>query len=148
VIPLHDTERTTDDQDAGFTLIELLVVMIIIGILAAIAIPTYLNQRQNAIGASQISVLRAVADEVEGFYVNQDQYPSNYVQAGSQILLSTASGTGTQRVTVGNDVTYTLDLATGTDYCLLAHNAKAAGDRVWLASAGGIQPPSVSTCPF
>ena len=144
---MHDTERTTDDQDAGFTLIELLVVMIIIGILAAIAIPTYLNQRQNAIGSSQISDLRAVADEVEGFYVNQDQYPASFVQSGAQVLLSTALGTGTQRVTVGNSVTYSLN-PTGTDYCLLAHNPKAAGDRIWLASAGGIQPPSVSTCPF
>jgi type IV pilus assembly protein PilA len=140
-------ERTSDDQDAGFTLIELLVVMIIIGILASIAIPTFLNQRRNAIATSQLADLRSVADEVEGFYVENEGYPASFVQSGNQVSISSSLGTGTQRVTVGNDVSYRLDTATGT-YCLIAHNARAAQDRVWVSDAGGIQPSTVTTCPF
>ena len=98
--------------------------MIIIGILAAIAIPTFLHQRQNAINASQVSDLRSVAEEIEGFYVNQDQYPSNFNQAGGTVTISTASGTGTQRVTVGNTVTYRLD---ATGHGLLPARGESAG---------------------
>lgn len=64
--------RVEDDQ--GFTLIELLVVILIIGILAAIAIPSFLNQRTKGQDACAKSMLRTMQTAMETHYTDQNTY--------------------------------------------------------------------------
>ena len=63
--------RKAQDNHEGFTLIELLVVMIIIGILAAIAIPAFLSQKSKAYEAGMKSDLRSIATEIQTQLVDQ-----------------------------------------------------------------------------
>ena len=65
-----------DRGEEGFTLIELLVVIIIIGILAAIAIPVFLNQRQKGWDAAVQSDLRNAATAQETYLTENATYTS------------------------------------------------------------------------
>ena len=62
--------KSLREKDQGFTLIELLVVMIIIGILAAIAIPIFLNQRKKAQDTAATSDVSTLGKEVATYYVD------------------------------------------------------------------------------
>jgi len=57
--------KAKEEGEGGFTLIELLVVIIIIGILAAIAIPTFLSQREKGYKADMKSTVKNAATAVE-----------------------------------------------------------------------------------
>lgn len=62
--------KSMEQKDQGFTLIELLVVMIIIGILAAIAIPIFMNQRKKAQDSAAISDVSTLGKEIATYYVD------------------------------------------------------------------------------
>ena len=65
-------ERGQDEK--GFTLIELLVVILIIGILAAIALPAFLNQRAKAQDSEAKSAVRTAQTALETFYTDNQTY--------------------------------------------------------------------------
>ncbi|MDX6275835.1 MAG: type pilus assembly protein PilA, partial [Frankiales bacterium] len=62
--------KAQENNEGGFTLIELLVVMIIIGILAAIAIPVFLSQRAKARDTSVKADVSTLGKEIATYYVD------------------------------------------------------------------------------
>ncbi len=66
--------RVGSHAAAGFTLIELLVVIIIIAVLATIAIPTFMGQRQHAQDAAAYSLVRNSLTAIQGAFVDTNDY--------------------------------------------------------------------------
>jgi prepilin-type N-terminal cleavage/methylation domain-containing protein len=132
------TVRTA--RDRGFTLIELLVVIIIIGLLTAIAVPTFLNQRKKAYDASIQSDLHTVAVELESVQADLHEY---FTVTGSPGAVSIDTPTPRPvRVSKGNDIDGVLTDG-GLGYCLVGRNARAAHDYYISSVEGG---PSETPC--
>ena len=144
-------ERAQDEK--GFTLIELLVVILIIGILAAIALPAFLSQRGKAQDTDAKSKARTAQTAFETMYTDQQNYDKpgatgtdsgaadlqNVEPSLSQGPAMTASGSGqTWTVTVtsktGNTFTIAKDAAgVVTHTCHAVTNKGGCPDSVYVA---------------
>jgi type IV pilus assembly protein PilA len=130
------TIRTHPD-DEGFTLIELLVVIVIIGILAAIAIPVFLNERTKGYDATAKSDLRNLA----GF---EEIYLNDFNVYGTLAQVQAAE----PQVVISNGVTVTLVRYQGVNgYCLSARHSGSGLTWFYDSQGGGLQPRGSAGCP-
>lgn len=109
---LSSAGRMTAREESGFTLIELLVVLVIIGVLLAIAVPSYLGFKKRAEKSAAQSNVRAAVPAMEAFYSDNGTY------LGATLASLKAIDSGIASVTISglSASTYTISFTQGNCY--------------------------------
>ncbi len=125
-----------EEREGGFTLIELLVVILIIAILAAIAIPVFLNQRKKGWTAQVQSALKNAATAEETWLTSN----TNYATAVSDL-----SSVGFRYSTADVTMTDPISATGASSYCLQATSAHDS--TIVMRYDSNVGRPVDGTCP-
>jgi type IV pilus assembly protein PilA len=130
---LDRLHKLREEREGGFTLVELLIVIIIIGILASIAIPIFLNQRNKAYDAAAKSDLKGMQVAEESYLSDFSTYTTTVTGAGlfSEGFKPSASTTNT-----------VVGINNGTSYCL--KSVSQTGTAYFLGNSSG--GPTTTAC--
>ncbi|OGT33665.1 MAG: prepilin-type N-terminal cleavage/methylation domain-containing protein [Gammaproteobacteria bacterium RBG_16_51_14] len=120
----------------GFTLIELMIVVAIIGILAAVAIPSYQDYTKRAHVSEGLQLAGAVKTGVAEFYGANGTWPSNNTSAGASLTIT--GNAVTSVVSADGVITITYNEKVTDGLFLLLSPTTTAGSIEWVCTGGDV----------